>query len=935
MNATSQAQQHWSQQHISSSATARNPLGGHNAKSPHFSTSSMPSSIDNDRHRYERDRRLNLESEQSRQYLNTLTTNRHGALPPPPAHGSLPSRPSSKTSNNSAYSLSHSLSNPIHKSQKDPGPPPPLVNNDGSALLPSSSNAKGVSDPRYGHLPPTSSSYKPITSQPYERDLFGSHHRPPHPRRDTISGPLTSHQALHPSLAVAHGAATQRGISPVSSISPPDDLRRAATQFNAAQQNYKYPSPSYSPGSQPQCTTASALALQNRASPVGSNSSAGRQRVNSPAAPGQVYGKPSLPTRTVEARRGFSPGPHTENHASAGTNLAPPPAHGGSGAGRTTSHDHHNDPRNDPRYLIPSNHMTSNRKPQHQPYNPSTSVGGPASYDAHLMRADINQGRAEEAPLDLGVSAKRRSEQSSDSDTVFNLGVSPRKTSKLEPTSGLLFKVSEPSVLITSEPSEITTVINSALVKEEKTTIEAHNLSTSHKPVASALPDDQQSYKSGAGSESSYTQRSITPASKADSPPNKEDVGLDKSKKAGYVHKLKKAWINAYSTNDDASTTSSTGRNEQSIASNQHTPVSTGTRTTPSPALSNKSSASGSSSIMTGKPDAKRKTFSQSGSISKPGTPQSFNGHSASPRRAGGGSNNKETDYGSDVTSDTGCDKNSDSSGEDESISLRSKRLASSTSGRGRKAGKQQKASNLRLTSRLRGARTRNARNNASVRNRKSASEESSADDEEVNSSDNSKRSDRSTNRKRGREKETKGTKTSSKKEEPRSKKEKSEAATDDVANGAEESINPFRRPDVVQLKKTGESFLQDKPCLKEAPRLTKCRECRLTESQRNKQMPNIFCRFYAFRRLKYSKNGKICVAGFCDPNRDYSEEDDALWNVSPKSAPKNLNLDQAKYLIENIRTDFDLIMKQERRAVEIHSGEGKFAMSINLNKIL
>ena len=75
MNATSQAQQHWSQQHISSSATARNPLGGHNAKSPHFSTSSMPRSIDNDRHRYERDRRLNLESEQSRQYLNSLTTN--------------------------------------------------------------------------------------------------------------------------------------------------------------------------------------------------------------------------------------------------------------------------------------------------------------------------------------------------------------------------------------------------------------------------------------------------------------------------------------------------------------------------------------------------------------------------------------------------------------------------------------------------------------------------------------------------------------------------------------------------------------------------------------------------------------------------------------------------------------------------------------------
>ena len=138
-------------------------------------------------------------------------------------------------------------------------------------------------------------------------------------------------------------------------------------------------------------------------------------------------------------------------------------------------------------------------------------------------------------------------------------------------------------------------------------------------------------------------------------------------------------------------------------------------------------------------------------------------------------------------------------------------------------------------------------------------------------------------------------------------------------------STNPFQRPPIAQLKRTGESFLQDKPCLEEAPRLAKCRECRLTQSQRNKKMPNIFCRFYAFRRLRYARNGQVSVAGFCDPNRDYSKEDDALWNVSPDSAPKNLTADQAKFLIEHIRADFDLIVKQERRAAELHCGEGTY----------
>ena len=42
--------------------------------------------------------------------------------------------------------------------------------------------------------------------------------------------------------------------------------------------------------------------------------------------------------------------------------------------------------------------------------------------------------------------------------------------------------------------------------------------------------------------------------------------------------------------------------------------------------------------------------------------------------------------------------------------------------------------------------------------------------------------------------------------------------------------------------------------------------------------MPNIFCRFYAFRRLRYTKGGLMAVAGFCDPRKDAKAEDLRAW---------------------------------------------------------
>lgn len=115
--------------------------------------------------------------------------------------------------------------------------------------------------------------------------------------------------------------------------------------------------------------------------------------------------------------------------------------------------------------------------------------------------------------------------------------------------------------------------------------------------------------------------------------------------------------------------------------------------------------------------------------------------------------------------------------------------------------------------------------------------------------------------RKRGRRPKTSK---NDKGEEPRPKKSKDEISLP--------QRDPFRKPPVGQLKKTGESFLQDGPCFEVAPKLGKCRECRWTPNQRTKNMPNIFCRFYAFRRLRYTKNGQLAIAGFSDPNKDALE---------------------------------------------------------------
>ena len=135
----------------------------------------------------------------------------------------------------------------------------------------------------------------------------------------------------------------------------------------------------------------------------------------------------------------------------------------------------------------------------------------------------------------------------------------------------------------------------------------------------------------------------------------------------------------------------------------------------------------------------------------------------------------------------------------------------------------------------------------------------------------------------------------------------------------------------------------QDASCFEVAPKLAKCRECRWTQSQRRKQLPNIFCRFYAFRRLRYTKGGLMAVAGFCDPRKDAKAEDLRAWTrqrkadtegeqvkdqkldstaaMSPVKRPMEAPL--ARRLLASLRGNFDRMMREEREALELHVGSG------------
>lgn len=118
--------------------------------------------------------------------------------------------------------------------------------------------------------------------------------------------------------------------------------------------------------------------------------------------------------------------------------------------------------------------------------------------------------------------------------------------------------------------------------------------------------------------------------------------------------------------------------------------------------------------------------------------------------------------------------------------------------------------------------------------------------------------------------------------QQPRQKKERRDDSSSnsgngqgekDQGNGGDQGQQNDKKPTIAELKKSGDSWVQDDCCGSFVARVVKCRECRMTPNQRRKNLPkNIFCRFYEFRKMRYTKNAQLAIAGFCDPTKDASE---------------------------------------------------------------
>ncbi|XP_073683106.1 probable JmjC domain-containing histone demethylation protein 2C [Garra rufa] len=125
----------------------------------------------------------------------------------------------------------------------------------------------------------------------------------------------------------------------------------------------------------------------------------------------------------------------------------------------------------------------------------------------------------------------------------------------------------------------------------------------------------------------------------------------------------------------------------------------------------------------------------------------------------------------------------------------------------------------------------------------------------------------------------------------------------------------------VRKLKQTGEAFLQDDSCAEIGTNVQKCRECRLDRSRKTQEpaISPVFCRFYYFRRLSYSKNGVIRVDGF-SVSEQTDEEAVTVWTGSSEDEEdkkrRKMDLETSKSVLGLIGDSFCQLVKTEDTAI-------------------
>ncbi len=486
---------------------------------------------------------------------------------------------------------------------------------------------------------------------------------------------------------------------------------------------------------------------------------------------------------------------------------------------------------------------------------------------------------------------------------------------RLEATSpGQLHRVTEPATLgaqvIGAEATPITSIVNMAALSAAAapTGLAGGRTTVTSVPAASRSESPPSSSREPAGSTGSSSE-----ANSAAPPPGRSSGEFT----GGYVHKLKKAWMMKSFNGDGAAevtgTPDATSANGIGAADSRMNGGGAGggsgtnssatspqlTRATPSPAGSTKSTGSGK-----GFPSAVRSAPVTAADIAPL---RLNNGHhnGASPV-----SDRKEEDEDNDDEDD---DLSSGDQEDAKPAPPKPQRKKSAAKGKPGPKPKGRPAGTGKAKAGSGGSSSTAKRTTA----KGSESDNFSDSEKESDSSKaSSRQSDVGGGKKRGRKPVKAGAKAKGDESgEPRQKKLKAElsGAAVSTAGSAVKTGggDPFARPSVSQLKKTGDSFLQDASCFEVAPKLNKCRECRWSQAQRQKQsLANIFCRFYAFRRLRYTKNGQIAQAGFCDPRQDAQAEDLKLWLPSQELSPPDMDKETAKLILRHLSSQFYTIYR-------------------------
>lgn len=66
-----------------------------------------------------------------------------------------------------------------------------------------------------------------------------------------------------------------------------------------------------------------------------------------------------------------------------------------------------------------------------------------------------------------------------------------------------------------------------------------------------------------------------------------------------------------------------------------------------------------------------------------------------------------------------------------------------------------------------------------------------------------------------------------------------------------------------------------------------------------------------------------LAIAGFSDPHKDPLEDDLKLWMPDETNPPKDLDMQQSRFLLAQVADQFCDLLAQEREAMAEHMSDG------------